>query len=552
MDPSDATQPTIWPGDHPATPEQPGRRCGLFGCLETATWIISDPQGGELPPARSTWTCCSATRSAGAAGQLGAGGRLARMSHRRLAAAPVAAPGAGCGQKPLIVTARSYRRAHDQAREPRDSAVTATVLQAYQFALDPTPRTQGSLASHTGAARFAYNWGLELVKTRLEQRKAGRDVQVPWTLAELRWEWNRAKHQVAPWWADNSKEAYSSGLDALARALKNWSDSRSGRRKGRPVGFPRRKTRRHARVACRFTTGAIRVLADRKHIQLPRIGVVKTHESTRKLARRLEQGTARILAATITRRADRWFVTFTVEVQRLIPASNGKQSAVGIDVGIRHLAVLSTGTMIPNPHALEGSLRKLRRLNRQLARRTAGSKRRTRTRRRLSRVHAHAANLRRDALHKLTTSLATRGGTVVVEHLNVAGMVRNRRLARAIADTGMAELRRQLGYKTIWYGCRLVVADPFYPSSKTCSGCGWVKAKLTLAERTFCCEACGLRIDRDLNAARNLAQLVQSVAQSGWETSNARGADRKPQHAGQVATKREAGTGSRPDRTGTV
>jgi putative transposase len=434
---------------------------------------------------------------------------------------------------------------------PKPAAVT-TVLQAYQFALDPTPRKQVSLASHTGGARFAYNWGLELVTTRLDQRAAGHDVQVPWTLPELRREWNRAKRQIAPWWAENSKEAYNSGLDALARALKNWSDSRSGRRKGRPVGFPRRKKKRRARVACRFTTGPIRVLPDRKHVQLPRIGLVRTHESTRKLARRLEQGTARILAATIRRTADRWHVSFTVEVQRAIPASNGKPSVVGVDVGVRHLAVLSTGQTIPNPRALEGSLRKLRRLNRELARRRPGSKRRNRTRRRLARVHARAANLRRDALHKLTTSLATQHGTVVVEQLYVAGMVRNRRLARAIADTGMAELRRLLAYKSTWYGCRLVVADRFYPSSKTCSGCGWVKAKLTLAERTFRCEACELQMDRDLNAARNLARLVESVAQSGWETPTARGADQKPQRAGQVAMKREAGTGSCPDEPGTV
>jgi putative transposase len=429
----------------------------------------------------------------------------------------------------------------------------ATVLQAYQFALDPTPRTQGSLASHTGAALFAYNWGLELITTRLDQRKAGEDVEVPWTLPELRREWNRAKHQVAPWWAENSKEAYSSGLDALARALKNWSDSRNGRRKGRPVGFPRRKKKRRARVACRFTTGQIKVLPDRKHVQLPRIGIVKTHESTRKLARRLEQGTARILAATISRQADRWFVSFTVEVQRAIPTGNGKATVVGVDVGIRHLAVLSTGQTIANPRALEGSLRKLRRLNRQLARRRHGSKRRNRaSRRRLTRVYARAANLRRDALRKLTTTLATEHGTVVVEQLNVAGLVRNPRLARAISDTGMAELRRQLAYKTTWYGSRLVVADRFFPSSKTCSGCGWVKAKLTLAERTFCCETCGLVVDRDLNAARNLARLVQSVAQSGWETPNARGADRRTQLAGQVAMKREAGTGSCLGETGTV
>jgi putative transposase len=438
-----------------------------------------------------------------------------------------------------------------QGCESRDGAVMATVIQGYQFALDPTPRRQGSLASHTGAARFAYNWGLELVTTRLDRRRAGEDAQVPWTLAELRQEWNRAKDEAAPWWAENSKEAYNSGLDALARALKNWSDSRSGRRKGRPIGFPRHKKKRRARVACRFTTGAIRVLADRKHVQLPRIGVVKTHESTRKLARRLEQGTARVLAATISRRADRWFVSFTVEVQRPIPTSNGESSVVGVDVGVRHLAVLSTGHTMANPRALEGSLRKLRRLNRQLARRRLGSKRRTKTRRRLARVHARTANLRRDALHKLTTSLATEHGTVVVEHLHVAGMVRNRRLARAIADTGMAELRRLLGYKTGWYGSRLVVADRFFPSSKTCSGCGSVKAKLTLAERTFTCEVCGLVMDRDLNAARNLAKLVQSVAQSGWETLTARGADRKPQLAGQVAVKREAGTSRRLGKTGT-
>jgi putative transposase len=429
----------------------------------------------------------------------------------------------------------------------------ATVMQAYRFALDPTPAQRRALASHCGGARHAYNWGLALVKSRLEQRSDGEDIPVPWTLPDLRREWNRAKHEVAPWWAENSKEAYSSGLDALARALKNWSESRTGRRRGRPMGFPRAKKKGRARDTCRFTTGPIRVLSDRKHIQLPRIGVLKTHESTRKLARRVEQGTARILAATITRTADRWFVAFTVEVERIIPASNGKTSVVGVDVGVRHLAVLSTDEPpAPNSGPLEHSLRKLRRLNRELARRKPGSRRRNQSRRRLARRHARAANLRRDALHKLTTALAVEHGTVVVEHLNVAGMVRNRRLARAISDSGIGELRRLLTYKTAWYGSRLVVADRFFPSSKTCSGCGWVKGKLTLAERTFRCEACGQVIDRDLNAARNLAKLADHVARSGRETQNARGADRRTQLAGQVATKREAGTGCCPDQTGTV
>ena len=133
---------------------------------------------------------------------------------------------------------------------------------------------------------------------------------------------------------------------------------------------------------------------------------------------------------------------------------------------------------------------------------------------------------------------------MVVEHLNVAGMTRNRRLARALSDSGIAELRRRLTYKTTWYGSRLVVADRFYPSSKTCSICGWVKAKLTLAERRFHCEACGLRIDRDQNAARNLARLIDPVARSGRETLYARGADVRPGLAGLTASKREAGAES--------
>jgi putative transposase len=427
-----------------------------------------------------------------------------------------------------------------------------TVTQAYRFALDPTSAQRRALASHCGGARRAYNWGRSLVQVRLQQRHAGEDVEVPWTLPALRREWNRAKDHVAPWWAENSKEAYNSGLDGLARALTNWNDFRNAQRKGHPVGFPRPKKKGRARDACRFTTGQIKVLPDRKHVQLPRIGVVKTHESTRKLARRLDHGTAHILAATVTRTADRWFVAFTVEVERSIPTSNRKADVVGVDVGVRHLAVLSSGQTVPNPRALEHSLCKLRRLNRQLARRRPGSKRRTRTRRRMARVHARAANIRRDALHKLTSALATEHGTVVVEHLNVAGMVHNRRLARAVTDVGMGELRRLLGYKSRWYGATLLVADPFYPSSKTCSGCGWVKAKLALAERTFHCEACGLVGDRDFNAARNLAKLVEYVARSGRETQNARGADVSPGLAGRTVVKREAGTERRSGQTGTA
>jgi putative transposase len=441
---------------------------------------------------------------------------------------------------------------------------TATVHQAYRFALDPTPRQQAALASHVGGARFAFNWGLALVKERLDARAAGQQVAVPWTLSALRREWNRAKDQVAPWWMENSKEAYSSGLDALGRGLRNWAESKAGRRAGATVGFPRFRNKGRGRQACRFTTGTIRVSPDRHHVQLPRLGRIKTHESTRKLARHLERGSGRILAATITRTADRWYVAFTCQLTRHLPTSNRQRSRVGVDVGIRHLAVLSTGELVDNPRPLERVQRTRRRLQRrwsrqQRARKAAArarpGRRQEQTRRRIARVEARAANLRRDALHQLTSRLAREHGTVVVERLNVAGMVRNRRLARAIADSGMGQIRRLLAYKTAWAGARLVEADRFYPSSKTCSRCGVAKAKLPLSQRVFSCEVCGLELDRDRNAARNLARLaehVEDVAGSGPETRNARGADVRPGLAGLTAAKREAGTRGHLGETGTV
>jgi putative transposase len=434
------------------------------------------------------------------------------------------------------------------------------VYQAYRYALDPTPRQARALASHCGAARFAFNWGLALVKHRLDQRAIDTSVEVPWTLYALRREWNRTKYIVAPWWAKNSKEAYSSGLDGLARALNNFTQSRDGRHTGRQMGFPTFR-RRGRRDACRFTTGTIRVLPDRHHVQLPRLGIIKSHESTRKLARHLERGSGRILSATVSQVAGRWFVSFTVEVQRHIPTSNGQTSVVGVDVGVRHLAVLSTGEYVTNPRPLERVQRSRRRLQQkwsrqEQARRTHGAQRSSRrqlqTRKRIARLEAQAANIRRHELHRLTIRLVREHGTIVVEQLNMAGMRATRRLARVVADAGFGAIRRLLGYKCRWYGATLIIADPFYPSSKICSDCGVARAKLSLAERIYHCETCGLRINRDLNAARNLAKLALLVAGSGPETQNARRVGVRPGAAGRTALKREAGIGPCPSWTGTV
>ncbi|MET7333775.1 IS607 family element RNA-guided endonuclease TnpB [Nonomuraea sp. NPDC005650] len=440
------------------------------------------------------------------------------------------------------------------------------VVQAYRYALDPTPSQEGALASHCGAARFAFNWGLGLVKAALDQRQAEKTygisgdllTEVPWSLPALRRMWNIAKGTVAPWWADNSKEAYNSGLDGLARALKNWSDSRKGERKGKRLGFPRFKSKHRAALSCRFTTGTIRLEADRRHVRLPRLGRIRTAESTRKLARHLERGTGRIMSAAVRYEGGRWFVSFTCQIDRADHASAEPDAVVGVDLGVKALAVLSTGETIDNPKHHRTALRRLRRLNKELARRQGprtpsggrreASARWRKTKGALGKAHARVAGQRRDGLHQLTSRLAATYGTVVVEDLNVSGMLANRRLSRAIADVGMAEVRRQLTYKTTWRGGRLIVAGRWFASSKTCSGCGAVKAKLALSERTYACAACGLVLDRDVNAARNLAALAADVAQSCGETQNARGAGVRPTPGGLSAVKREPPIGGTPGR----
>ena len=441
------------------------------------------------------------------------------------------------------------------------------VFQAYRYALDPNATQQAALGSHAGASRKAFNWALGLVKAQLDQRAAEKTYgltgnqltpRVSWTLPSLRKAWNQAKPQVAPWWAENSKEAYAAGITNLVRGLDAWRDSKSGKRQGPKVRFPRFKRKHGASKSCTFTTGTIRVEADRKHVTLPRLGTIKLHESARKLARRLDAGTARILSATVKLSGGRWHVSFACEVDRQIGAHTTPDTVVGVDVGIKHLAVLSTGTVIDNPRHLAGAARRLRRLSRRVSRRVGPdrrtgqepSKRWQKANTDRSRAYARVASLRRDGLHKLTTGLARGYATIVVEDLNVAGMVRNRRLANAIADCGFATIRTMLGYKAIWNGGWLVTADRWFPSSKTCSDCGVVKAKLPLRVRTFECEACGLVLDRDFNAARNLALLVEREGGTavggdpqpqGW---NGRGADRKTPLAGPVAVKRPPLRGS--------
>ena len=374
------------------------------------------------------------------------------------------------------------------------------------------------MLSHAGAARFAFNAGLAHVKAGIDT-----GVKLDWSYyALVRW-WNANKDMLAVnqatglvWWSQNSKEAYSMALRNLAQALSNWVKSRKGQRKGKRVGFPRFRTKNRV-MRFAYSTGFTAPTAhDPYGLKLPRIGRVHCMEDVSSRV-----GDARVLRMTVSRRAGRWYAALTVERddqddQAVRCAPQG--GAVGIDLGIKTLATLSDGTVIENPRCLAASERRLKRAQKALSRKAMGSRRRAKARAKVARIHARVANQRIDAIHKATTWLANTYSEICIEDLNVAGMVKNHHLAKAVSDAAFGEFRRQLEYKTARTGAALRVIDMWYPSSKTCSKCGAVKAKLSLSERVFHCDACGLSIDRDLNAAVNI-----KVAGSAPETVNAHG-----------------------------
>jgi putative transposase len=456
------------------------------------------------------------------------------------------------------------------------------VRQAYRFALDPTAAQAELLGSFVGASRFWFNAGLALVKERLEARERGEEVSVPWSYHQLCSEFkgDDVKDELAPWRREVPVGSYQAGLEACGRALQNFS---KGRKAGRRVGFPRFRVKGRCREAVIFQAPRI---GSARWVELDRrLGPIRVKERMSKLIRLLERDAqARILRATVSRSGSNWYVSFTVERSGKRRRARRPDAAVGVDVGLARLATLSTGATVANGRPLKEALRRLRRLQRQLdrqrrannpgnylsdgrakpgANRWVKSRRMLRGEERVRRLHERVANLRREQAHQLTTYLTREFGVIGVETLTVKNLLGNRRLARHIADVGWGTILAQLAYKTSWSdGSLLVAADRFYPSSKTCSECGTVRAKLALSERVFACGPCGLVLDRDLNAALNLARLAQQhaqaegltkcyVARTGRETQNARRGQPSPNpSAGQSPLKREDPTGSTQARKG--
>jgi putative transposase len=327
------------------------------------------------------------------------------------------------------------------------------IVRGFHFEVEPTtPEQPGQIAESFGGRRFAYNWALAQVKANLDARKAEPAIApLAWNFYALRRAWNQAKHQVAPWWRCSSKEVYASGIADLVVALGNWSDAKAGRRAGRRVGFPRFKARRHDRGRVRFTTGAMRLAPDRRHIFVPVIGRLQSKENTRRLERLLAKGRARILSITLTEHGGRLYVSVATIVAQAPRMPNQPWARCGIDLGIdQEWAVIAhdddTIERIAHPAPWAAAQQLRRRVARQLSRRAVGSRGHRQANAKLAALDRRAVNLRRESIHTLTTSLARRYGTVVIEDLDIAAMGR-RAFRRSLYQAGLGRVRPMLAYR---------------------------------------------------------------------------------------------------------
>ncbi|WP_198407032.1 RNA-guided endonuclease TnpB family protein [Nocardia terpenica] len=416
----------------------------------------------------------------------------------------------------------------------------------FRFCLDPTAEQQIALSRHTGAARLAFNQCLGAVKSALTARRSDPAVRVPWSgfdLINYFNTWKKAEDAgrffaVDPigvatvvvtglaWRNLVCQQVFEEAAVDCGQALTAWTESRAGRRQGSRVGFPRFKRKSTSvqafRIRTKQTAGGrppIRVgdNAIARSITLPKIGTIRIREDTRRLRRMLASGRAKILFVTVTRRASRWQVAVNIEAADLHPAhrhpprpASDPEGWVGIDRGLTAFTVAATSDgreverVTDLPRAFAAGLRQQRRLARAVSRKRKGSAGRRRAVARLARHHHRVRNVRQHFLHQVSTRLVKTHDRLVLEDLNTAGMLRNRYLARAISDAGWAEFARMVGYKQSWRGGRVLLADRWFASSRICSRCGTRNPALTLADRIFTC-GCGLRLDRDLNAAVNLA-----------------------------------------------
>jgi putative transposase len=393
-------------------------------------------------------------------------------------------------------------------------------LRAYKVELDPNNYQRTAFRRHAGAVRFIWNWALAEIKRDYEEKKASllpgekmRGVIRPLNLKDRLPDLKKTQYS---WLKEVTAQSLQSSIRNLDSAFQNFFRRvRTGTRSG----YPRFKKKGVSKASFQFPQWVS--LSD-SSLKLPKIGLVRIKE------RGYIPTDRPVKTVTISERAGRWYASVLIEdVEPTKVETTGE--VLGIDLGIKTLAVLSDGTEYENPKHLDRSLKSICRLSKRLSRQKKGSHRRAKTKARLARVHARIAFQRADSIHKMTTEIVKtkRPSVIVIEDLNVSGMKKNHKLARVVSGASFGEIRRQLTYKSEWYGPRLIVADRFFPSSKTCSGCGNVKLILDLGTRTYECEECSLVINRDLNASLNLRSYGERILAGGTPVT-ARGGNVRP------------------------
>jgi putative transposase len=356
------------------------------------------------------------------------------------------------------------------------------MIRSHRIRLHPTPEQAHYFAKAAGTRRFVFNWGLAEWKRQYE---AG---EKPSALA-LKKQFNAIKGEQFAWVYEVTKCAVEGAFMDLANAFKHFFE---GHKSGHKVGYPKFKAKKRSRDGFYLANDKFDVSGH--WLKVPKLGLVNMAETLR--------FSGKILSAHITRSADWWFVSIAVEMPDA--PKTASEAAIGIDLGINRLATLSDGSVLENQKPLRHLLDQVKRLSRSLSRKQKGSRNREKARRKLARLHYRIACIRNDLLHKATSALAKQYEFIGVESLHVKGMMKNHKLAQALGDAAFGTFSRLLFTKVEAHGGKVQAVGRFYPSSKTCSQCGNVKPDLTLAERTFTCEVCGLVLDRDHNAAINI------------------------------------------------
>jgi len=358
---------------------------------------------------------------------------------------------------------------------------------AHQIALDLTKDQEAYCRKAAGTARFTYNWGLA------HWQMQHRNGEQP-TALNLKKQWNAVKYERYSWLHDVHRDAHSQPFAHLSTAFRKFF-----RHEAQYPTFKKKRDHASFYIAndkCQFHG---------KRMRIPKLGWVRMREALR------FSGT--LMSVTVSCVAGRWFASVAVRLD-VTPQPCENQAVVGVDLGVLTLATLSTGERVTGPKPLRTLQKALARYSQRLSRKVQGSANRAKAKQKLARLHSRIACQRKDALHKLTTHLVQHAGTIVIEDLHVKGMVKNHHLARATSDRGFGLFRHMLTYKADAAGVNLVVADRWFPSSKLCSQCGCLKEILTLAERMFLYDDCGMSMDRDLNAALNLANYPRLVGKS--------------------------------------